>query len=33
MKKKRSVSDGENVVKEMGRFTNTAVPRFDGVEC
>ena len=32
-KKNRSVSDGKNVIKERGRFTNTAVPRFDGVGC
>ena len=29
----RSVSDGKNVIKERGRFTNTAVPIFDGAGC
>ena len=28
-----SVSDGKSVIKERGRFTNTAVPRFDGTGC
>ena len=27
------VSDGRNVVKVGGHFTNTAVPRFDGGAC
>ena len=25
--------NGENVIKAEGRFTNTAVPRFDGGRC
>ena len=25
--------DGEDVIKKEGRFTNTAVPRFDGGRC
>ena len=29
----RSVSDGKNVIKVGGRFTNTAVPRFGGGGC
>ena len=29
----RSVSDGKDVTKERGRFTNMAVPRFDGAGC
>ena len=28
-----SVPDGKSVIKERGRFTNTAVPRFDGTGC
>ena len=28
-----SASDGKSVAKERGRFTNTAVPRFDGTGC
>ena len=28
-----SVSDGKSVIKERGRFTNTAVPRFDDTGC
>ena len=33
LKTNRFVSDGKNVVKVGGRFTNTAVPRFDGGGC
>ena len=29
----RPISDGREVAGEVGRFTNTAVPRFDGVGC
>ena len=28
-----SVIDGKSVAKERGRFTNMAVPRFDGTGC
>ena len=32
-KKYGSVSDRKRVIKERGHFTNTEVPRFDGMGC